>query len=359
MRKSLAAAIVVALAVASCGGSATVTTSSTTFAGETTTTSGAGPDAQVLSYNLEAGNEFSYEVEMTQTIEMTGEGSGAALTGEEIPDSANIEMTAKGTFNYSVADGPDEGTYAVTITGEFTEVTATGLVDGQPVDESEVPEFAEVAPVDVTIIVDEQGNIVPDSSGLDDPMAGLFGGLEDLGGIPSSNPGQFFGPPFGDDMVSVGSNWESTYTTPGLGEDPITTTTRASVTGTDVVDGVELLVIEAETEVSPIEFDLGDFFIGLFTGFLPDDPTPEEQAEIDALIEGLRFVISMDTTHSTSTTLFDPVSGVTHSFRVLNASKVGMDVNFPDEETGELSGFVMNMSIEQDISQVLVSGPES
>ncbi|MDH3190723.1 MAG: hypothetical protein OEM39_08840, partial [Acidimicrobiia bacterium] len=77
----------------------------------------------------------------------------------------------------------------------------------------------------------------------------------------------------------------------------------------------------------------------------------------DALIEGLRFVISMDTTHSTSTTLFDPVSGLTHSFRVLNASNVGMDVNFPDEETGELSGFVMNMSIEQDISQVLVSGP--
>jgi hypothetical protein len=292
-------------------------------------------------------------------IDMTAEGSGQAIGDEEIPGAANIEITAKGTFTYSIADGPDDGTYAVTITGEFSEVSATGLVDGEPIDSGEVPEFAEIPPVDMTIIVDEQGNIVPDTSDFEDPLAGMFGGMEDLAGIPGSNPAQFFGPPFDDESVTVGSNWESVYETPGFGEESIVTTTRASVTGTENVAGVDLLVIESETEVSPIDFDLAEFFIGFFTAFMPTDPTPEEQAELDAMIADLRFAISVDATRSESTTLFDPESGFTHSFDATNTSNIGMDVNFPDDATGELTGFMLEMKLDQTISMKLVSSPEA
>lgn len=358
MPKSLlTVAAALALIAAACGGSATVTT--TTTAGETTTTSSAQPDAQVLSYNLSSGTEYTYDVELMQSIQMTAEGNGTAVSDEELPGSADIDMTARGTFTYTIDDGPDPGTFAVTITGEFSDVTATGMVDGEPIDSGEIPEFADIPPVDVTIIVDEQGNIIPEASGVDDPLSGLFGGLEDLSGIPGSSPGQFFGPPFGDDMVTVGSMWESTYSTPGFGEEEMVTTVRAEVTGTENIDGVEVLVIESESEVSPIEFDLAEFFLALFTGFLPEDPTDEEQAEIDSLTENLRFAISIDSTRSNSTTLFDPDSGITHRFEATNAANVGMDVNFPDETTGELSGFIMNMTMDQTISQMLVSGPEA
>jgi hypothetical protein len=36
-----------------------------------------------------------------------------------------------------------------------------------------------------------------------------------------------------------------------------------------------------------------------------------------------------------------------------------MDVNFPDEETGELFGFIMNMTIDQTVSHQLVDGPST
>ncbi len=364
MRKSLVtAAAAFALIAAACGGSATVTTTTaaatSTTAGETTTTESAQPQAQVLSYNLSSGTEYTYDVELAQTIHMTAEGNGAAVSDEEIPGSADLDMTASGTFTYSIDDGPDPGTFAVTITGEFSNVTATGMVDGEPIDSGEIPEFADIAPVDVTIIVDGQGNIIPGPSSVDDPLSGLFGGMEDLSGIPGSNPGQFFGPPFGDDMVTVGSMWDSTYSTPGFGEEEIVTTVRAEVTGTDDLNGLEVLVIESESQVSPIEFDLAEFFLALFTGFLPEDPTAEEQAEIDTLTENLRFAISIDATRSNSTILFDPQSGITHSLDATNSANIGMDLNFPDEATGDLSGFVMNMTLDQTISQKLASGPRA
>jgi hypothetical protein len=36
-----------------------------------------------------------------------------------------------------------------------------------------------------------------------------------------------------------------------------------------------------------------------------------------------------------------------------------MDINFPDEETGELIGFVMNMAIDQTVSHKLADGPSA
>jgi hypothetical protein len=34
-----------------------------------------------------------------------------------------------------------------------------------------------------------------------------------------------------------------------------------------------------------------------------------------------------------------------------------MDLNIPDEETGEMVGFVMEMSLDQDMTFRLISGP--
>lgn len=321
---------------------------------------GDAPAEVLLSYELTDGASYVFDVTLDQTITMTAEGDGAALEEEDVPESADIKIAGSGQFTFDVADGPDEDTFAVTITGDISDLTVSGNVDGEPVPTDEIPDFAAIEPVSTTVVVDDKGNIIPADTSVEDPLGGLFGGLEGLGSmgagsVPGSELGQFFGPPFDDEAVTVGDTWSTSFDTPGFGSDPITTTVDSEVTGTDSVGGVEVLVIDTHTTVSAFEFDLGQFFIGLFAGFLPDDASAEEQAQIDEMVENLRFVISSDGTDSDSKTYFDAASGVTQKFEVSSQANLGFDLNFPDEETGELSGFVMDMTIDQVVSYQLAT----
>lgn len=351
---------VLALVITACG----ATTSDTTAApDEDTTTSLAvdAPDATLLSYSLASGDTFVYEVEINQNIVLTSDGEGAGFTGEtdEMPGEANVDLVTTGTYEFVVADGPEPGTYEVTITGELGDVSATGTVDGEPLAEEDIPSFAEMEPVSMTVIVDEQGNVIPDDPSGEDPFEGLFGGMGDLGtgAVPGAQLGQFFGPPFSEDEVTVGDTWSTSFDTPGLTEEPITTSVTSTVTGTDEIGGNDVLVIETSTLVGAFDFDFGDFLIGMFAGFMPDDLSEEEQAEMDALMEEFRFLMSFDETQSDSTTYFDPAAGLTRQFDVSSTSGIGMDVNFPDEETGELAAFAMKVSISQSVSHRLLEGP--
>jgi hypothetical protein len=318
-------------------------------------------EEMLLTYTLSDGDTFVYDVVIDQNIEMSSEGEGSSFGDEELPGSASVQLTASGTFTYEVAEGPEPGTYSVTITSDLTEVDATGTVDGEAIDSDETPEFAEIDPVSVTVVVDEQGNVIPDSATSEDPFSDLFGGLGEMGpgAIPGAELGQFFGPAFSDDEVAVGDTWSDTFVTPGFGAEPFSTSVTSTVTGEDTVDGVDVLVVESEVVVDAFEFDLGEFFVGLFSGFLPEDASAEEQAQIDALIENLRFVMSFDESGSESTTYFDPEAGLTRQYDVTSSSLIGMDINFPDEETGELVGFVMDMVIDQTVSHKLVGGPSA
>ena len=366
MRFKLAALIAaLTLVLAAC--SASTTGESTTTArgsgGDATTTTQEAPGAEemLLTYSLGAGDTFVYDVTIDQTIEMSSEGEGSSLGDEDLPGSASVQLSASGTFAFEVADGPEPGTFSVTITSDLTDVNATGTVDGEAIDSDEAPEFAEIEPVSVTVTVDEQGNVIPDSPAAGDPFGDLFGGLGEVGpgAIPGAELGQFFGPPFPDDEVAVGDTWSDTFETPGFGTEAFSTSVMSTVTGEDTVDGVDVLVVESDVMVEAFELDLGEFFVGLFSGFLPADATAEEQAEVDALIENLRFVMSFDESGSNSTTYFDPEAGITRQFDVTSSSLIGMDINFPDEESGELIGFVLNMAIDQTVSHKLVDGPSA
>lgn len=366
MRSKLAALIAaLTLVLAACNGSEAgqSTTTSGGSGSESTTTTQAAPAAEevLLTYALSAGDTFVYDVVINQNIEMSSEGEGSSLGDEELPGSASVELTASGTFTFEVADGPEPRTYSVTITSDLSEVDATGTVDGEAIDSDEAPEFAEIEPISVTVVVDERGNVIPDSPAAEDPFGELLGGLGGMGpgAIPGAELGQFFGPPFPDDEVAVGDTWSDTFETPGFGTEPFSTSVTSTVSREDTVDGVDVLVVDSDVVVEAFEFDLGEFFVGLFSGFLPDDATAEEQAEIDSLIENLRFVMSFDESGSQSTTYFDPAAGISRQFDVTSSSLIGMDINFPDEETGELIGFVMDMAIDQTVSHKLVDGPSA
>ena len=343
--------------MAACGG----TTETTTTVDNTTSSAPPSAEAVLLSYSLTAGDEFQYEVGLDQHIELEASGDASAMGEEEIPGQASVDIAGTAVFTHTVAAGPEDGTYEIHITGNFEDVSVTGTVDGEPVDSSEVPDFASMEPVDVTVVVDEQGNVI--SAGgddVEDPLGGMFGDLGSMSGsapAPGLDPGQFFGPLFSDEEVAVGDTWSDEVETPGFGEEPIVTSVSSTVTGTEQFDGADVYLIETTSSTSPIEFDLAEFFRGLFGAFIPEEATAEETAEFDELMNDLRFLINIDDTTADATSRFDAEAGSSANQMTTAATHIVMDMMIPDETTGEMIGFQMEMTIDQGITYHLISGP--
>jgi hypothetical protein len=336
-----------ALVVAACGGEAESTTTSPQ---ETTTPV---PEAVVLSYSLETGTTYQYQVDIDQTIDLTSTGDTTAMGVEEIPGEASINIQGTSDFTYTVSDGPEPGTFEVDIVGDFSDLEFSGTVDGEPVDSSEIPEIAEMEPVDVTIVVDEQGNVIPDdSSGPGEDFLGGLGGLDMLDQLgAAAGTGQFVGPPLSEDEVTVGDTWSETIEVPTMpGADPVTTRVESEVVGTDTIDGSEVFVIETTSTTGAVEFDLAELLIGFMSSFMPEGATEEEQAELDAIIDELRFVFSIDETVSDMTSWFDLEAGLSRQTALASDTHMVMDVNIPDETTGEMVEFAMDMNLSQQIT---------
>lgn len=360
MRRFFSLLPALVLVIAACGGAAESPTTST--GATTTTTPQPAVEAMLLSYTLAAGDQFQYEVTLDQHIDLTASGDPTLMGEEDVPGAASVDVAGSATFTHVVSDGPEPGTYEVHITGEFTDLTVSGTVDGESVDSSDAPEFAALDPIDVTVVVDEQGKLVTDDTALaEDPFAELFGGLDALSGggapAPGLDPGGFVGPAFSDEEVTVGDTWSEEIETPGIGEDPIVTSITSTVTGVEDLDGTEVFVIESNSTTSLVEVDLGSFLAGMFGGLVPDDAPAEETAELEAMLDQLSFLITVDGTTADSKTWFDADAGIARQSETNAATTIAMDMNIPDEETGEMVAFTMNMDLDQDLSYRLISGP--
>lgn len=344
MIKRLSGLAVVAVFVAACGPSAIDTS---------TTNPETAPAPAVLGYALSAGNSLSYQVDMDQHIEFAASGDQVG-DEEDLPGEASVDITGSATFTHEVSAGPDPDTYEVHITGEFTDVTVTGTVDGEDVsgDMADIPDFAPMDPIDVTFVVDDQGNLVTDGSEMGDPFASMFGDISELGsGIGGTQPGQFVGPAFPDEEVTVGDTWSETTETPLFGDEKVTTTVESTVTGTDEVDGNQVLVIETNTAVSPFALDLGEFLAGFLGGFAGEG---EDGAEIEEMLDQIVFEIQVDGAGGDSIAFFDPDAGITRSFDTTSAATIGLEMNVPDETTGEMMGGTVDMTLDQHLTYTLL-----
>lgn len=353
---------VLALVAAACNGSGAGdgTTTTSSVAETTTTTTVPAPEAVRLAYALEPGTSHDYEVEIDQTIDMSSSGDTSALgetEGEDIPAEMSIQVTGASVFTHTVAEGPEAGTFEITITGDFSDLEFSGTIDGEPVDPSEVPDMAEMDPVDHSIVVDEKGNVIPDdSAGLGEGLFGGLGGLDMMDQFGAGGgAGRFIGPPLPDGEVTVGDTWSDTVETPTMpGEDPVVTEIASEVVGIDTIDDIEVLVIETTDSTSEIEFDLAELLIGFMTAFVPDDMSEEEQAELDALVEDLRFAFTVDPQVMESTTWFDSDAGLALQSELSGDTHLVMDMNIPDESTGEMVEFAMDMNIGQHVTYRLI-----
>lgn len=349
MPRTLPIVIALALAAAACGQSSADST--------TVPTTEPAPEAVQLSYSFEPGTTFQYEVSFDQQLNMSTTGDSAALGEEEVPGQADLGVSGVTTFTHTVEAGAEPGTFDITILGDFTDLTVTGTVDGEPVDSGEIPELADIEPVETTITVDEQGNVL--STGEEDlGLGGAFGADPSaLGalGSPNMDFGTLIGPPLADREVTVGDTWSETLEEPmPFGEDSITTSVENEVTGTDTIDGADVFVIETISTTSLIEFDLAEMMIGFFAAFMPEEATPEERAELEAMMANLRFLMTIQPSDYTTTSWFDPEAGYARRAETAGSSQITFDVNFPDETTGEMVAFAMDMAIDQTVSYRLV-----
>ncbi|HZD22469.1 MAG TPA: hypothetical protein VE569_03585, partial [Acidimicrobiia bacterium] len=156
-----------------------------------------------------------------------------------------------------------------------------------------------------------------------------------------------------DKEVTVGDTWSETIEIPTFSE-PITTTIDSEVTGVDEIDEDEVFVIETTSTTGPVNFDLAEFLLGFLSGFAPDDASEDELAQMDALMEDLRFAISVDPQTSEMTTWFDHEAGLARKADFTNSTHMTMDISIPDETTGELTEMALDMTIDQDLTHRLV-----
>jgi len=245
----------------------------------------------------------------------------------------------------------------VQIQGEFTDLAFDGTIDGEPAESGAIPDVADIPPIDVTIVVDEQGNVIPQGGELGDLFGGELGGLSGFGDMaPGTDLGRLVGPPMSDTPVTVGDMWSKTVEVPMpmVEGGPITTEITSEVTSVDTFEGEEVLVIETQTVTSMIRFDLAEFLIGFFSSFMPEDATAEDQAELDALMEDLKFLFDIDETIGEMTTLFDAEAGLARKADFASSTQMVMDINMPDQTTGELIAFVLDMNIDQSADYRLI-----
>ncbi|MDX1468040.1 MAG: hypothetical protein R3258_01755 [Acidimicrobiia bacterium] len=339
------------LSLGACNGAAGEESTTTTTPPPPPTTAAAS-EAVLLAYSLEAGTTLTYDIEFEIDLEMVVTGDAASLTeGEELPGVLDVTMSGETTLVYEIKEGPEAGTFEITITGDLTAFEVTGTADGEPVEEETLPELVEMDPLEVNVVVDEQGRVVDDF----DPGVGLMSGS-----IGAFLPGQgsdlarFVGPPMSDSEVKVGSTWSETVETQLFLGDPIVTTIESEVTD---ITGDGIFLIETTTVVSETSFDMGTLLIEMFEAFIPEEASEEELAELESLKEELRLLFSFDEATDVMTTRFDPRLGLAIEATSEGATHLSMDVNMPDETTGEMVAFSLEMDAFQTVGYRLVDPP--
>lgn len=79
----------------------------------------------------------------------------------------------------------------------------------------------------------------------------------------------------------------------------------------------------------------------------------------EQLRDSMRFLFHVDAAEQEMTTWFDAEAGVAVRTETGGSNRIRMDVNVPDEETGEMVSFSMDMSITQSMTFRLLEGPST
>ncbi len=282
--------------------------------------------AMELAYAYHPGEDISYR--FTASIDMTADMSGAGADLMGGPMVARMDIS--GTGDFSVADGSEPGTRAITASFDFDELEVRELtIGGEDMsDDVALAGLGDLASADtyfpeVTVVVDEHGNVLSigvDGTDLPVEMLGgdLMGGFGDLMG-----PTSLFGPAFPEGELTVGSEWSSEdgYETPFFGPTHVTSDFR--VTRGVVIEGHSMFLIESTTHMARVDVDLMEAFgqmaaddAGAMTALIPSD---------------FGMQITIETSPIRSATWFDATAGLVTD----STTEMHMDMSMRIEMPGQ------------------------
>jgi hypothetical protein len=277
-------------------------------------------------YSLDAGDSFTYhnEYAMAMTTEIDG------LPLEDVPQGPiDLDVTAAVTSRYSVADGPEAGTYAVTFSYEdVSELAMTMRSGGEEMTFTEADLGGELEgsglPLpgsEVVFVVDSSGHVLSvDVDGTSIPLPGLTG--QALGGFGSES--LFMGPEMPDEAVSVGDTWTAHWSVELLPGTAMEVSAQSRLVSVETLDGADVYVIETTTTTVPFEVGLGDILAGLGGGEISEAP------------EDFEVSMTISPAPNRSTVWFDPARGIT--VRQEFAGGADMTMSFTAEgESGSMT----------------------
>lgn len=324
-------------------------TTSTTASPQTTTAAEPVPEFEpmVLAYRYPASGEVSYQMSIQQEAEVTIEGGPP---GETPPGPIGVSSTLEGTISYRTSPGPDEGATSIRILSDLelveNKMSMGGITMPSPPD-GEAPGFE--TPIDITVIVDQQGNVVEVAG---EAMGEMFGGqsLFPTNSIGNQELNRPFGPAFPDHPLDVGDTWTEEIEQEGpAGMGTIVTTAEHRLVGVDTEEGRTILVVESEYRTDAFEWDMSELLTGMFGAFAEE--LSEEGEEFAP-----EFTMLMSATPSTvvAVTRFDSEAGLVLTGDYQVSGGVTTNMTIPDE-TGEPTGIISTVSYDQTVTYQLIN----
>lgn len=283
------------------------------------------PEPALLTYTYAVGDAPVYDLSSRQHVVVSADGDPGALAEDlEVPFTADVTTSASTELSYTVADGPREGTYEISLHAAFPDVAVEGTVNGEPIEEGSTTDLGTMEPIDATVVVDEQGRILSEEG---EPLD-LGGLLDEFGGEGGLVPGATnrpFGPAFPEDRpLTVGDSWteEESRTLPD--GTTVTATTVHEVVAAEELDGIPVLVIESTTTTGEATVDVGALLGDLVAGF----PEGEDAA---AATPDLRVALAPST--KVARTWFDPEAGTVRRAETSSSAVIRMEAIVPGDST--------------------------
>lgn len=312
--------------------------------------SGAGQQIRTV-YDYEPDTTLSYDLSVVQDIEFSVAGDESSLMGadESLPTEGEVMSTGETVIDYHILTQSTENAATIDILASFPEVTTNATIDGEDLEPGEYDALTEalaaIQPIDFRLTVNDRNAVLSTGGegGLD-VLSGEVGALTSLSNNQLSRP---LGPVFPEDRsLRVGQEWRIESTQEGP-QGPIVVSATHRLAGIVAVDGRDLLRIESINETDGFELDFSEVFQSLFAGFASGASGEAVTEEDLAEFADVRFVIGVQPSIGTATTLFDPTAGRVISTDQESTVRLRWILQTPDDQTGEITGFELMLDITQ------------
>lgn len=307
-----------------------------------------------VTYAYEPDTELTYRMGIDHTVDIEID-APSGMTDLIGLTSGQIEINGETELTYQIGPGPDDETFQIHLTADLTGLAVSGELDAQALPGLDLLGIGEIPSVDLTVVVDKRGTILeykfpesPETEALWDLLGGLdLSALSNMAELVG-NINRPIGPVFpAGRSLDVGDTWTD-QTTDQFGDQTIVTDHIHEVTGTAVLDGVEVIVIDSTATVEAFEIDLLEMMaamlggpVGLETDEEPDGTAPEEGDLAPVFVDlfgGLQMSVAWEsiTTETTIWMSYDRITdglvgGIIRQATVRTSGTVTSEMVLPDE----------------------------